>query len=260
MSAGRDGSYHAIALLPRDMSSCSRIWMAASHAPRSGNRGIEHGIHAREGGGALDHGRSSRRRRTRRLPRACESGVTASSCRSTVEPQSNLEPQMPKPAPPIRSNRNPRRLLAAASLTVATVAMLAAAAVALAATPVTGATYNGTFKAGFDTVRLSFKVSSNGKRVTNLRVTDTGLYCAGGGGVTPVHFNDAGISATGTFRSTGEYRIAIGPRSGQIGEELAITGTFKTGRREGGTMKTTYTGSVSSSCSGQSSYSTKAGS
>jgi hypothetical protein len=167
---------------------------------------------------------------------------------------------MPKPAPRIHSNGSPRRLLAAASLTVAAVAMLAAAGVVLAAAPVRGATYKGTFKAGFDTVRLSFKVSSNGKRVTNLRVTDTGLYCAGGGGVSPVHFKDASIAANGTFKSTGEYKIAIGPRKGQIGQKLAITGTFKTGKREGGTMKTTYTGSVSSSCSGQSKYSTKAGS
>jgi hypothetical protein len=167
---------------------------------------------------------------------------------------------MPKPPPPIHSSRSPRRLLAAASLTVATVAMLAAAAVVLAAAPVRGATYKGTFNAGFDTVRLSFKVSSNGKRMTNLRVTDTGLYCTGGGGVSPVHFKDASISASGTFKSTGEYKIAIGPRKGQIGQKLAITGTFKTGKREGGTMKTTYTGSVSSSCSGQSKYSTKASS
>jgi len=145
-------------------------------------------------------------------------------------------------------------------LTVATVAMLAAAAVVLATAPVRGATYEGTFKAGFDTIRLSFKVSSSGRRVMNLRVTDTGLYCAGGGGVSPVHFKDASISANGAFKSTGEYKIAIGPRKGQIGQELAITGTFKTGKREGGTMKTTYTGPVSSSCSGQSKYSTKAGS
>jgi len=164
---------------------------------------------------------------------------------------------MPKPAPSNHSNRSPRRLLAATSLIVATVATLAAAAVVLAAAPVRGATYKGTFNAGFDTVRLSFKVSSNGKRVTNLRVSDTGLYCPGGGGVSPVHFRDASISANGTFKSTGEYRIAIGPRKGQIGQQLAITGTFKSGKRETGTMKTTYTGLVSSACSGQSTYSTK---
>jgi hypothetical protein len=133
--------------------------------------------------------------------------------------------------------------------------VLAGAAVALAAKPVKGASYSGTFRAGGEPVTLTFKVSSNGKRVTNLHASNAGLYCSGGGPATPVKFKDGTISAKGTFKSTGHYTIAVGPKKGQIGSKLTVTGSFKSGCRETGTLKTTYVGFAR--CSGTSDYSTK---
>lgn len=159
---------------------------------------------------------------------------------------------------PILFTARRRRRFAVSLLTVA-MAMLTAAAVVLAAVPVKkGATYRGTFKAGADLPRLSFKVSPNGKTVTNISTTDTGLYCPGGGAVTPVHFKNAAISAKGTFTTTGQYRITFGPRKGQIGEHLTLTGTFKKGGKESGRMTTTFLAPVPTACSGTSPYTTSA--
>ncbi len=158
----------------------------------------------------------------------------------------------------VKSNRISWRLRALASLTVVAVAMLGTAGAVLAAAPVKGATYKGKFKAGFDMPKISFKVSADGKRVTHLHTSDVGLYCVGGGGVVPTNFKDATISANGTFKSTAKDIIKIGPRKGQVGENLKITGTFKSGGKESGTMTTTYAGGISTTCSGSSKYSTKA--
>jgi hypothetical protein len=156
----------------------------------------------------------------------------------------------------ISLGRSRRRIATVLCLTAA--ALLVTAAAVLAATVAKGATYRGTFKAGADTPTLTFAVSANGKRVTNIRVTDTGLYCAGGGAVTPVHFKDATITAAGSFHTTGQYRITIGPKKGQVGQDDSLTGTFAHGRREHGTLTTKYVGGVPAACSGHSPYSTKA--
>jgi hypothetical protein len=138
---------------------------------------------------------------------------------------------------------------------LAIVAMLLGAAVALAASPVKGAKYRGTFRAGFDLPTVTFKVSSNGKKVTNLRATDAGLYCTGGGQVTPIKFKDASISPAGKFSSTGTFRLTFGPFKGQIGTRVSITGTFKAGGKESGKMKSTLV-KAPARCSGTSGYST----
>jgi hypothetical protein len=50
--------------------------------------------------------------------------------------------------------------------------------------------------------------------------------------------------------------LPASPKKGQAGAKLKITGKFLKGRKEQGTLTTTYVGF--SSCSGKSSYSTKA--
>lgn len=127
---------------------------------------------------------------------------------------------------------------------------------ALAAPPLKGGSYKGNLTPARDGVSVSFKVSASGKQVTALTVSNTPLYCSGGGRPTPVRFKAAAVAPAGTFTSTGEYTIAEGPKKGQVGARLKITGSFLAGGRERGTLTTTYPGFAN--CSGKSSYSTKA--
>jgi hypothetical protein len=135
-------------------------------------------------------------------------------------------------------------------------AVLVVVSAALAAGQVKGGAYKGSLMPAKDGVLVSFKVSSSGKRVSALSITNTPLYCSGGGKPIPVHFKDASISAKGTFSSTGKYLIVEGPKKGQVGANLRITGKFLKGRKERGELTTKYVGFPN--CSGMSSYSTKA--
>lgn len=142
------------------------------------------------------------------------------------------------------------------ALFTALVAAAALAAAALAANQVAGGSYKGALVPSRQGVAVSFKVSANGSRVRSLSITNIPLYCEGGGPPIPVRFKDAAISAKGTFTSSAVVRIKIGPLKGQIGERLKIAGKFLKGRREQGTLTTTYP--KAQQCSGSSSYSTKA--
>src|SRR6185312_4766971 len=134
--------------------------------------------------------------------------------------------------------------------------LLVVASGALAASQIKGGSYTGSLVPSRDGVLVSFKVSSSGKQVSALTITNIPLYCSGGGKPIPVHFKNAQISSKGTFSSTGKYVIAEGPKKGQIGNKLKITGKFLKGGKEQGTLTTTYVSFAS--CSGKSSYSTKA--
>lgn len=138
---------------------------------------------------------------------------------------------------------------------VVLVALLVAGA-ALAANQVKGGSYKGTLTPARDGVVLSFKVSSSGKQVIGLETSNVPLYCSGGGRPTPVRFKNASVSNKGTFSSSGQYVIQEGPKKGQVGSKLKLTGKFLKGGVEQGTLTTTYVGFPN--CSGKSSYSTKA--
>ncbi len=124
--------------------------------------------------------------------------------------------------------------------------------VALAASQVKDASYKG--EVAQKLVTVSFRVSSNGKQVTALSISNTPIYCQGGGRPIPVRFANAPISARGIFTSTGRYVIAEGPLKGQLGTKLKITGKFLKGGREQGVLTTTWV--KTPSCSGKSSYGT----
>jgi hypothetical protein len=136
------------------------------------------------------------------------------------------------------------------------VALLVVESAALAANQVKGGPYKGSLTPARDGALISFKVSPSGKQVTALSVSNTPLYCSGGGPPTPVRFENASISAAGTFSSTGQWVIEEGPKKGQVGTKLKITGKFLKGKAEQGTITTTYVGFPN--CSGKSAYSTKA--
>lgn len=133
---------------------------------------------------------------------------------------------------------------------------LVLASVAFAANAVKGGSYSGSLIPARDGVVVSFKVSANGKKVTGLSSSNLPLYCSGGGPPIPIHFKSAAISGKGTFSSTGIYHILEGPKKGQVGANLKITGKFLKGGKEQGTLATNYVGFAN--CSGKSSYSTKA--
>ncbi|HEV7937886.1 MAG TPA: hypothetical protein VGP18_07680 [Solirubrobacteraceae bacterium] len=135
-------------------------------------------------------------------------------------------------------------------------ALLIVASAALAANQVKGGSYKGSLTPARDGALISFKVSSSAKQVTALSVSNTPLYCEGGGPPTPVRFKNASISAGGTFSSTGQWVIKEGPKKGKVGTKLKITGKFLKGKAEQGTITTTYVGFPK--CSGKSAYSTKA--
>jgi hypothetical protein len=143
--------------------------------------------------------------------------------------------------------RGNRAVAAAVALTA-----LAGSGVALAANQVKGASYEG--EVAQKHVTVSFKVSHSGKQVTALTISNTPLYCSGGGRPIPIHFAPAAISKSGTFTSTGKYVIIEGPLKGQLGTKLKITGKFLAGGRESGVLTTTYV--KTPSCSGKSSYGT----
>jgi hypothetical protein len=149
-----------------------------------------------------------------------------------------------------------RRRWKVVSVFVAVLFALVMVTAALAAGQVKGGFYKGGLIPANDGVVVSFKVSSNGKQVRALRTSNTPLYCSGGGKPTPVHFKTASISSKGTFSSTGRYVIQEGPKKGQVGSKLKITGKFLKGGAEQGTLTTTYVGFPN--CSGKSPYSTKA--
>ncbi len=133
---------------------------------------------------------------------------------------------------------------------------LLVAGAALAAGPIKGGSYTGSLIPARDGVLVSFKVSANAKQVTGLSTSNVPLYCSGGGKPIPVHFKNATISSKGTFSSTGKYLVLEGPKRGQVGANLKISGKFLKGRKERGTLTTSYVGF--SNCSGRSAYSTKA--
>jgi hypothetical protein len=145
------------------------------------------------------------------------------------------------------------KVLCASSVLMVALVVVSAA---LAASQVKGGSYTGSLIPSRDGALISFKVSASGKQVTALSVSNTPLYCSGGGRPTPVHFKNAPISSKGTFSSKGNYLILEGPKKGQVGAKLKITGKFLKGRKEQGTLTTSYVGF--SGCSGKSPYSAKA--
>jgi hypothetical protein len=161
---------------------------------------------------------------------------------------------------PERSQMSGKRISSA----VVVVAALASGAVgaAFAAKPkspvVKGGSYSGTLAAPRTSFTVSFKVSKNGKQVTALKTNNIPFYCSGGGPAVPIAFKDAAIAKAATFTSTGVQIISSGPKKGQKGATLTITGRFLAGGKESGKITTTFPKSIGSSCSGASRYSTKA--
>jgi hypothetical protein len=148
------------------------------------------------------------------------------------------------------------------AVVVMAVLAICAVGVAFAAKPkspvVKGGSYTGTLAAPRTSITVSFKVSKNGKQVTGLKTNNLPFYCSGGGRPVPIAFKNATISKAATFTSTGVQIISSGPKKGQKGATLRITGRFLASRKESGKVTTTFPKSLGTSCNGTSQYSTKA--
>jgi hypothetical protein len=127
---------------------------------------------------------------------------------------------------------------------------------ALAAGQLKGGSYKGALLPATRAISVSFRVSQSGKQVTALSISNIPIYCSGGGPAIPIHFKNASISSKGTFASSARYVIEVGPLKGQVGEQMKITGKFLKGKREQGTLTTTYP--KAAACGGKSPYTTTA--
>jgi hypothetical protein len=131
-------------------------------------------------------------------------------------------------------------MFAAGVLSVMAALMLAGAALAANATP--GATYTGHYQ-GHLIDEISFKVSPNGKKVTDLLV-DTPFKCNGGcGGVGRPNAGSANISKSGKFKAVLEI-VAPGPGAKAEGTDT-VTGTFGKHGQASGTVTSHFNRSSS---------------
>ncbi|HEV7941762.1 MAG TPA: hypothetical protein VGP17_03035 [Solirubrobacteraceae bacterium] len=147
------------------------------------------------------------------------------------------------------------KLLLRTAAVAGTVALVGAG-VALAAKapkPLKGATYSGTFT-GEVYNTISFKVSSNGKKVSGFNIPSPPVGCQGGafGSATG---GTATVSKKGTFKVT--LNIVFAPQKKTNGTVL-VTGKFGKHGSESGTLSSTFTGKdFTTSCNATKSYSTK---
>jgi len=135
-----------------------------------------------------------------------------------------------------------RRLACVGALTLG--AALVAAGVALASDAVKSGSYIGHYKGGM-TEAISFKVSANGKKVTDLSV-ETPFKCQGGcGGVESPSGGTASISKKGKFKVKLEIK-APGGSTTSVGTDTVV-GTFESG----GTAKGTVTSHFDAGSAGE---------
>jgi hypothetical protein len=146
------------------------------------------------------------------------------------------------------SRRRPG-LLAATSFIA--VAVLALPPFAPAASPVHGGKYKGQVKGAGVPIAVSFKVSGSGKRVSSFKIDVPNLpNKCGYGGPNQVRPGKAKIKA-GRF----SLKLTETTIGGTSVTTAKVTGRFKAGGKEAGTIKTA---AGTAKCSGSFSYSTKA--
>jgi hypothetical protein len=135
---------------------------------------------------------------------------------------------------------------------LAVVGVIALAGPALGANQVKSAKYSGKINANGG-LAISFKVSSNGKNVLNMKVPQPPIFCQGGGPPPPQKpAKPAPISSAGTFSETLQYIAS----NGSVVATMKVTGTFHAHRKESG--KVTISWPAAKSCSGSAGYTTKA--
>jgi hypothetical protein len=152
----------------------------------------------------------------------------------------------------MNAKTQPHKLLLKAAAVGGTVALVGAA-VALAAKPLKGATYSGTFT-GQVYNTITFKVSSNGKKVSAFNIPSPPVGCQGAafGSATG---GTATVSKNGTFKAT--LNLVFTPEHKTNGTVL-VSGKFGKHGSESGTISSNFTDpSFPKSCNASKSYSAK---
>jgi hypothetical protein len=150
----------------------------------------------------------------------------------------------------VTSSSRGRRIATAAAVS-------AVAALALAATALASGVKAGTYTGALVAPRTTFLVTltTHGNTLRRATLSNVPIYCSGGGPAIPVRFGKATISPRGAFTAHGIYRIAVGPKKGQIGDRLTLSGRFSGHGTVSGTLRTVVVGIPS--CSGTSRFSAK---
>ena len=133
---------------------------------------------------------------------------------------------------------------------------VALAGIAIAAAPRKGATYRGTIITGG--AAISWKVTATGKKVKQLAITNTPLFCEGGGAPVPLKFPAAAISKKGRFTTTATRKITEGPSAGKPQVEVTINGRFAKGGKATGTLKADWFGPATD-CDGKTTFTAATG-
>jgi hypothetical protein len=145
------------------------------------------------------------------------------------------------------------RLGRIAALTVVAAAVIAAfAALALAASPVSGAKYAGHLKlSSADTV--TFRVSASGKKVIGVKVLPAiPNHCGSGGGTLPLQVSKPAKIKNGKFSAVIEERL----KNGAVSGTATVTGRFLAGGKEKGVVENPLPGAKE--CAGNFAYTAKA--
>jgi hypothetical protein len=142
------------------------------------------------------------------------------------------------------------RILALAGL--ASAVLFALVAVALAASPVKGATYSGSLKDSATEI-VSFKVSASGKMVTNVKVTPFVPNHCGSGGTPPAESSKPARIKNGKFKATLNEETSNGAVSGTA----TVTGKFLAKGKVKGTVENPLPGAKE--CAGNFPYTASAG-
>jgi hypothetical protein len=147
-----------------------------------------------------------------------------------------------------RSRRLPR---VGAAIAFVAITALVLPPFAPAASPVHGAKYKGKVQGAGVPIAVSFKVSASGKRLSSFKIDVPNLpNKCGYGGPDQVRPGKARIKR-GRFTLT----LTEAVLGGKSIATARVTGRFKSGRKEAGTIKTT---AGTAKCSGSFSYSTTA--
>lgn len=131
----------------------------------------------------------------------------------------------------------------------------AAAAAALGASPIKGATYNGSWGNAPAGGSVHFKVSASGKKVSGFKLGSVPLHCQG---VIPLaNSASAAVSKTGKFTATLALYFPPTQPGRHVGT-VVVSGTFLKNRKESGKLAAKYTANgFSKSCDETVGYSTK---
>ena len=131
----------------------------------------------------------------------------------------------------------------------AVAAIIAIVGIAHAAAPVKGSKYSGQVtKTTF--LKVTFKVSSSGKKVTSLRVTPSLPNSCGYGGPEPRHASKSARIKHGKFTAKVTDKLV----GGAVATTATVTGKFQSGGKEKGTIRSVSSGNKS--CNGSFAYTT----